>query len=66
MSESSTKRSKADKWPREYERVPGLDEVDKNDFVAYNKALHQAVRDRSALQVSVENVEMFFFVSIGL
>ena len=38
--------SKADKWPREYERVPGLDEVSRDDFVAYTKAKHQAARDR--------------------
>lgn len=35
------------KWPREYERVPGLDEIDRNDFVALTKARHQLVRDRA-------------------
>jgi NADH dehydrogenase (ubiquinone) 1 beta subcomplex subunit 10 len=35
------------KWPREYERVPELEEVDRNDFVAYTKAKHQRVRDRA-------------------
>ena len=34
------------KWPREYERVPGLDEIDRNDFVALTKARQQWVRDR--------------------
>lgn len=34
------------KWPREYERVPGLDEIDPNDFVALTKAREQWVRDR--------------------
>ncbi len=38
--------SKADKWPRQFERVPGLEEVDRDDFVAYTKARHQRVRDR--------------------
>ena len=31
---------------RKYERVPGLDEVDENDFVAVAKARDQWVRDR--------------------
>jgi len=34
------------KWPREYERVPTEDEIDKNDYVALMKARHQAARDR--------------------
>ena len=34
------------KWPREYERVTPIEEVDPNDFVALNKARHQWVRDR--------------------
>ena len=32
--------------PRKYERVPGLDEIDTNDFVALTKARDQWVRDR--------------------
>ena len=34
------------KWPREYERVAELEDVDRNDFVAYTKSKHQRVRDR--------------------
>ena len=34
------------KWPREYERVTELEDVDRNDFVAYTKSKHQRVRDR--------------------
>ena len=35
------------KWPRRYERVPDLEEVDQEDMVAVAKARHQRVRDRS-------------------
>ena len=31
--------------PREYERVAELEDVDRNDFVAYTKSKHQRVRD---------------------
>ena len=41
------------KWPRDYERVPSVHEVDPNDFVAFTKARHQWVRDR---QVSTSKV----------
>ena len=34
------------KWPREYERVAPIEEVDQNDYVALNKARNQWVRDR--------------------
>ncbi len=34
------------KWPRQFERVPDLDEVDKNDYVAVAKAREQRTRDR--------------------
>lgn len=34
------------KWPRDYERVPSVHEVDPKDFVAFTKARHQWVRDR--------------------
>lgn len=34
------------KWPREYERVTPIEEVDQNDFVALTKARNQWVRDR--------------------
>ena len=34
------------KWPRSYERVPDLNDVDPNDIVAVIKAREQRVRDR--------------------
>jgi len=34
------------KWPREYERVTSIEDVDPNDFVALTKARQQWVRDR--------------------
>ena len=34
------------KWPREYERVTPIEEVDQNDFAALHKARSQWVRDR--------------------
>ncbi len=33
-------------WPREYERVTDLKDVDREDMVAFTKAKHQWVRDR--------------------
>ena len=36
----------AHNWPRDYERVPDLDEIDKSDAVAVVKAKQQANRDR--------------------
>ena len=36
----------ADKWPRQYERVTPIEEVDPTDFVALTKARNQWVRDR--------------------
>lgn len=46
-SEEEEASSKLDsKWPRKYERVPGLDEIDSTDFVALAKARDQWVRDR--------------------
>ena len=35
------------KWPRKYERVTELEDVDPNDLVAFTKARHQRERDRS-------------------
>lgn len=34
------------KWPRKYERVTELEDVDPNDLVAFTKARHQRERDR--------------------
>ena len=34
------------KWPRKYERVTSIEDVDPNDFVALTKARQQWVRDR--------------------
>jgi NADH dehydrogenase (ubiquinone) 1 beta subcomplex subunit 10 len=39
----------------EYERVPGLDEIDPKDFVALKKARDQLVRDRA---VDLEEVKI--------
>ena len=36
----------ASKWPREYPRVPSLEEVEPGDFVGIKKARDQAARDR--------------------
>lgn len=36
----------AEKYPREYPRVPSIDEIDRNDFVALKKARDQWARDR--------------------
>ena len=33
-------------WPREYERVTPIEEVDQSDYVALSKARSQWVRDR--------------------
>ena len=37
------------KWPRKYERVTELEDVDPSDMVALNKARDQRVRDRWAM-----------------
>ncbi|XP_003382776.1 PREDICTED: NADH dehydrogenase [ubiquinone] 1 beta subcomplex subunit 10-A-like isoform X2 [Amphimedon queenslandica] len=37
----------ASKWPREYPRVPGLDEVEPGDFLGKQKARDQVARDRA-------------------
>ena len=34
------------KYPREFPRVPGIDEIDRNDVVALRKARDQWARDR--------------------
>ena len=49
MAEDETEKPK---FPREYERVPGLDEIDRNDPVALVKARHQWTRDRQVLFTS--------------
>lgn len=36
----------ASKWPREYSRVPSLEEVEPGDFLGKQKARNQAARDR--------------------
>jgi hypothetical protein len=43
------------KWPRKYERVTELEDVDPNDFVALTKARHQRARDRA---VDLEEVKI--------
>lgn len=45
MAEEETKEEKP-RYPRQYERVPGLDEIDQNDPVALWKAREQFTRDR--------------------
>ncbi|XP_064406747.1 NADH dehydrogenase [ubiquinone] 1 beta subcomplex subunit 10-like [Halichondria panicea] len=42
-------------WPREYERVTDLKDVDREDMVAFTKAKHQWVRDRA---IDLETVKI--------
>ncbi len=47
MAEDEEMSTAESKWmPRKYERVPGLDEIDTDDFVAVAKARDQWVRER--------------------
>ena len=56
--------SVSNKWPRVYERVPEVEDVDRNDLVAYTKSRHQRVRDRSESTYSRTTGANFLLVII--
>ena len=50
------------KWPREYERVTPIEEVDPNDSVALTKARNQWVRDRYS---HLNSITLLIFISLA-
>ncbi len=53
--------SRSNNWPREYERVTDLKDVDREDMVAFTKAKHQWVRDRC-----VDNAAIIIIMSTAI
>lgn len=51
----------ATNYPGEYERVPGLDEVDPKDFLALRRARDQWTRDRFEQAIKHIYFSLFYF-----